>query len=515
MKKLLTTLFSAAILLPAASFAERILVVGDSITGHSMNLPFGYTHQVRKALKDAGVNDVEFIPLGGSGQSITSWRSVVKNSKEKNQKLDIKGIFVKEEFDKGADALIVFLGMNDALAPYTDVSALKRWKNDYQKLIDDLKARTKFKKLLLASPTMLTETPYSYKNRLMDEMANVIREVAKENGAEYIDTRETFKRFHENMRKQNPKQLFMLDYVHPNLFGHSSLTWSFLKAIGQKNAAEKYCKEKMNPVMKDFEKPGMSLAVQNSRVPGEFTIKGNLRGGEFKDLKVQLPEGLKLKKIDGRENDFTITVGGDVKQLKNTITVTAGNVKQTLALNAPFLISTGYDNERWFKPADFKKESAATQIDLDAKAGKDVTQTLVKGKKTDWLVYFPTADVTGGSDPNAVDFASVTNGKPFESGYMLRYIHSPEARKVNLAVGSGTFAGHEQITVYLNGQEVYSDIVTGKKGRRDSVPVELKKGWNTLLARVCHVTWQWAAGAGLKNADGTDVSGLTYSITGK
>ena len=114
-----------------------------------------------------------------------------------------------------------------------------------------------------------------------------------------------------------------------------------------------------------------------------------------------------------------------------------------------------------------------------------------------------------------MDFASVTNGKPFESGYLLRYIHSPEARKVNLSVGSKTFAGQEQITVHLNGKEVYSDIITSKKGKRDSVPVELKKGWNTLVARVCHATWQWAASVGFKNADGSDVSGLTCSITRK
>lgn len=515
MKFFLSAITAAALLLPASSFAERILVVGDSITGHSMNLKFGYTHQVRKALKECGVGDVEFIPLGGSGQSVTSWRNVIRDSREKNQKLDIPGIFVREEFDKGADTVIIFLGMNDALAPYTDFSSLQRWKEDYRKLVSDLKARLKFKKLILASPTMLTETPFSYKNTLMDEMAKIIRDLAKELGAEYLDTRESFQQHHEAMRKQNPKQNFMLDYVHPNERGHNSLTHSFLKAIGRKNVSDHYLQKTMPAAMKVAQKPGMSLYVQNSRVPGEFTIRGSLAGGDFKDLKAQLPEGLTLKKIDGSANDFTLTVTGEPRQLKNTVTVTAGSVKQTLALNAPFLISTGYDSGRWFKPADFQKEKAETQIDRDAKAGKDVTQSIVNGKKTEWLVYYPTADVTGGEDPNAVDFASVTNGKPFESGYLLRYIHSPEARKVNLSVGSKTFAGQEQVTVYLNGKEVYSDVITSKKGKRDSVPVELKKGWNTLIARVSHVTWQWAASVGLKNADGSDVPDLTSSITGK
>ncbi len=515
MKRLLSALFSAMLLLPSAAFAERILVVGDSITGHSMNLRFGYTHQVRKALKEAGVNDVEFIPLGGSGQSVSSWRNVIRNSRDKNQKLDIAGIFVKEEFDKGSDTLIIFLGMNDALAPYTDFSTLPRWKAEYQKLIDDLKARVRFQKLILASPTMLTETPYSYKNRLMDEMAKLIRTLAKENGAEYLDTRETFQTYHEAMRKQNPKQNFMLDYVHPNELGHNCLTLSFLKAIGRKNVTDHYLRETMPGSMKVLKKPGMSLALQNSSVPGEFTIRGSLSGGDFKALNARLPEGLKLRKIEGTPADFTLTIAGEVRQLRNTVTVTAGPVKQTLVLNAPFLISTGYDGGRWFKPAEFRKEKAETRIDLDAKAGNDVTQSIVQGKKTQWLVYYPSADVTGGDDPNAVDFASVTNGRPFESGYLVRYIHAPEATKGVLSVGSKTFAGQEQVTVYLNGKEVYSDVVTAKKGKCDTVPVELKKGWNTLIARVCRVTWQWAASVGIRNADGSEISGLTYSITRK
>ena len=515
MKRLFSYLSAAALLLPATTFAERILVVGDSITGHSMNLKFGYTHQVRKALKECGAGDVEFIPLGGSGQSVSSWRNVIRNSRENNQKLDIPGIFVKEEFDKGADTLILFLGMNDALAPYTDLSALNRWKEEYRKLISDLKARLKFQKLILASPTMLTETPYSYKNKLMDEMAKVIRGLAKEYGAEYLDTRETFQQYHEAMRKQNPKQTFMLDYVHPNEPGHKTLALSFLKAIGRKNVMDHYLQKTMPDSMKVLRKPGMSLYVQNSSVPGEFTIRGSLTGGDFKALEAQLPEGLKLKKIDGSEKEFTLTIAGEVRKLKNVVTVTAGAVKQSVVLNAPFLISTGYDNERWFKPADFRKDKAETQIDRDAKAGKEVTQSIVNGKKTKWLVYYPSADVTGGDDPNAVDFASVTNGRPFESGYLLRYIHSPEAKKVNLCVGSKTFAGQEQVTVYLNGDEVYSDVVTMKKGKSDSVPIELKKGWNTLIARVCRATWQWAASVGVKNTDGSDVSGLTCSITRK
>ena len=83
--KSLLKLFSSAFLfclllsLPHYSYAtERILVVGDSITGHSMNLPYGYANQIRKILKDES-KDIDFVPLGGSGQTIFSWRHIISN----------------------------------------------------------------------------------------------------------------------------------------------------------------------------------------------------------------------------------------------------------------------------------------------------------------------------------------------------------------------------------------------------------------------------------------------------
>ena len=71
MKTLLKTLYgaavSAALLVGSAvSFgAERIVVVGDSITGHSMNLPYGFTHEIRAALADAHNDAARRLILGG------------------------------------------------------------------------------------------------------------------------------------------------------------------------------------------------------------------------------------------------------------------------------------------------------------------------------------------------------------------------------------------------------------------------------------------------------------------
>ena len=355
---------------------------------------------------------------------------------------------------------------------------------------------------------MLTVTPYSFKNRLMDEMAEVIRKVASENKAEYLDIRENFKRFHENVRKQDPAKRFTRDFVHPDGLGHSVMTWCLLNGIGQKKAAEKYYNEKLDPVMKDFKKPGMSLYVLDGETPGVVTIKGNLRSGDLSRIAVQAPSGLKTDKIKTeKDGSFTITLKGKIPSLKNTVTVTAGPVKQTVKLNAPFLILTGLNSPRWLRPEHYKAERYETAVDADAKAGKDVTKTLLNGKKQQWTVYYPKADVVGGDDPNAVDFASVSNGGWFESGYLFRCIDSPDARKAVLSLCAPGFAGEIQTTVYLNGKIVYARLLTAQKGRRAAVPVELRKGRNTLIVRADHRTWQWGVSVGL-----TDAPDLKYSI---
>ncbi|MCR5165561.1 MAG: hypothetical protein K6C40_16290, partial [Thermoguttaceae bacterium] len=117
MKKIFL-LFTFLFLFTTLAAAERVLVVGDSITAQS-NADWGYAPIVRKALADAGVTDVTFVSLGWSGQTVAGWIPVVERSKtDLNVHGDRGDILFKQEFDQGGDTLIVFLGMNDVLCPY-------------------------------------------------------------------------------------------------------------------------------------------------------------------------------------------------------------------------------------------------------------------------------------------------------------------------------------------------------------------------------------------------------------
>jgi hypothetical protein len=87
---------------------DRIVFVGDSITGQGWNNGEGFIHLIDNALRKANPDSTGVrIPLGGSGQSVSSWQSVEKGSRDKSSFLDVKGFDVKVELDKPADVLII------------------------------------------------------------------------------------------------------------------------------------------------------------------------------------------------------------------------------------------------------------------------------------------------------------------------------------------------------------------------------------------------------------------------
>lgn len=505
-----------AVFSPCSARAERILVVGDSITGHSMNLPQGYAHEVRNALKDAGVTDVEFIPLGGSGQQVKSWQSIVTESESSNRRLDIPDIFVKDEFDKGADTVLIFLGMNDVLCPGigADEEAFAVWKADYQKLIEMVQKRSGFKKLILCPPTMLTESPYSFKNVQMDRMGEIVYELAKENHATVCDIRQAFKTALDDARKQDPTIHYIMDYVHPNATGHVVITYTILKAIGQDKAAREYLEKRGTDTMKDLTRPGMSLYVVSGQEPGKVVIRGRLRGESRDKLEISVPKELKPENLKPIGNDaggeFEIVLNGSVTKLTSEIVVKAGAVEQKVKLNAPYRVAYGFQTAGFNSGSDFKKETARTQIDDDILAGKNPLESKIDGKPVRWLPYFPSADLTGGDDPSAIDFSALDNGAAFTSAYFVREVYSPEAKKARIHFAVNSFSTNEFLTVYVNDKLAYENFFQRGGEKTDSADIELRRGWNRISGRSNHTVWQWVISLNLTDLNDQPLPDLEF-----
>ncbi|MDO5582153.1 MAG: GDSL-type esterase/lipase family protein [Planctomycetia bacterium] len=500
--------FAFSILIVENVSAERALIVGDSITGHSMNLKCGYIHEIRRTLAENKITDLEVIPFGGSGQRVESWIGILKRSEKDRQQLDIKGIFVKDELDKKADTIVIFLGMNDALCPtvrFTDES-FRKWKTDYQTLIDGLKARTDFKKLILCPPTMLTENPYSAQNLLMDRMGDVLKEIAKENNAVLCDLRGIIKKHFLNARLADKNFFFTPDSVHPRDAGHSLIAWALLRSLNREQIAEKYYEEHIPEILKNFSAPGMSLFVVNSDRPDTVLVRGHLRGEKKDRIKVDPPAGMRTERIIAKEGDeFEILLSGHSSELRSELTVSAGGIRRSVDLIAPFFVTTPFSGQIFSDPGKFDWDREKTEIDLDILAGKNPLKSKMAGKPVSWIEVRPNANETGRSDPNTVDFASVADMYQYDKGYLVRKIDSPKEQKAVLKINPRGFSTTVFSVIYLNGKEIWRGAVSPRLPKHsDEVIVDLKQGKNVLAARVNHTQWQWAISLEL------DAEGLKY-----
>ncbi|MEI8198106.1 MAG: hypothetical protein WCI73_19600, partial [Phycisphaerae bacterium] len=131
---------------------DRVVVVGDSITGQSLG--GGYVALMREALRHVHPDTkTTLTPLGGSGQTVGSWLNVEKESRQRNMTLDIPKVDVKETLDGGAEVVIIMLGMNNVLSPDMGNTPddVKRWIGYYRTLIGALRERTHPRVIALAT----------------------------------------------------------------------------------------------------------------------------------------------------------------------------------------------------------------------------------------------------------------------------------------------------------------------------------------------------------------------------
>ena len=109
-----------------------------------------------------------------------------------------------------------------------------------------------------------------------------------------------------------------------------------------------------------------------------------------------------------------------------------------------------------------------------------------------------------------MDSACITFGHNFEAGYGARWIRTDTARRLKLELKSSGIGSVIHLTVWLNGQRLYSDLITREPKREASREVELRPGWNALVFKSCHRTWQWQQSVALTELDGSQPRGLEY-----
>jgi hypothetical protein len=109
-----------------------------------------------------------------------------------------------------------------------------------------------------------------------------------------------------------------------------------------------------------------------------------------------------------------------------------------------------------------------------------------------------------------VDFAGITFFQNFEAGYGARWVRSDTARRLLLNLRTSGVGSAIHLTAWVNGQRLYSDLIHKEPKRQASREVELRAGWNVLVFKSCHRTWQWQQTLNLTEPDGSLPQGLEY-----
>ncbi len=227
---------------PLLRQVDRIVFVGDSITGQGWNNGQGFIHQIEAALQEKWPSGkLTTIGLGGSGSTVGAWQNHEKRSREGTVILDVKGVDVRTTLDQGAEVLIIMLGMNDLLSPsLKDQPAdFDAWAERYKALVTALRERAKPRVIALATISLCSEDPASPKNRVRDELNTRLTKLAAAEHCIMLPVGETMLEQLQKGRARLPDFHVTGDFVHPNSHGHTSIAIGMLQGLGEHELANK------------------------------------------------------------------------------------------------------------------------------------------------------------------------------------------------------------------------------------------------------------------------------------
>ena len=527
MKKLLAV--GAAVAAMCAVGGERIVFVGDSITGQSRNHGEGFARQLDAAY-EATIAEPEdrptVISLGGSGQTVESWLSVEKNSRENKQTtLDVAGVYVGENLDQHADRVVIMLGMNNVLSPTTldTPESIATYKSNYLTLISKVVERTTPTHLYLASVPPCTEDAAGPKNLLIQKLNAVISELVAEVGASrsctYLPAWENQVALIAAGRRLSPDFHVTGDMVHPNDIGHVRLAKTFLDGFGHTAASAWLDESRLQPKLDataTANRAGLSHVLKATGAGSaaglyafDLTANWVVRPGETAPASaafaLTLPDGWAETadpQPDGLLTVFHVEGPAELAATPVVVTATpASGDPRTATVNvpAPWRVSTPV-RVNWSNASGQWKYNPGSACETEAAilAGKAFAEIEAadQSRTPSWLNYFASVDYAGGDATKSLDFSSVSFYSTFGTAYAMRYVHAKRATDATLALSSSTFSATLDTEVWVNGKSVLVSDATSA-----SVLVRLSAGNNVIVVRSSHTTWQWQLGVELTPVD--------------
>ncbi|TFE28586.1 SGNH/GDSL hydrolase family protein [Cohnella luojiensis] len=206
---------------------QKLLFIGDSITDCDRAKPageglFGALGKGYVSLVDAFLQAV-YPELG---------IRVVNTGMSGNTVVDLKDRWEEDVLDRKPDWLSIMIGTNDVWRQY-DTPFIKEWHvyaDKYEATLRQLVEKTKphVNKIVLMTPFYLESNAQDAMRRTMDEYGAIVKKIAEESGALFVDTQAAF----NVVLKDLYAATLAWDRVHPTQAGHVVLARAFLNKIG-------------------------------------------------------------------------------------------------------------------------------------------------------------------------------------------------------------------------------------------------------------------------------------------
>lgn len=202
---------------------HKLLFIGDSITDCGRGQPFGtgnglgngYVSLVNSLL--AAVYPERRILVMNTGTSGHTVR-------------DLAARWKRDVIDLKPDWLAIMIGINDVWRQFdcpleTGMHVLP---GEYERTLRELAGSVKVKGLVMMSPYYIEDNRGDDMRRRMDQYGAIVRKVAKEKKAVFVDTQAAF----DSVLKHLPSEMFAWDRVHPGTPGHMIIARAFLDGVG-------------------------------------------------------------------------------------------------------------------------------------------------------------------------------------------------------------------------------------------------------------------------------------------
>jgi lysophospholipase L1-like esterase len=203
---------------------QTLLFIGDSITDAGRAYPVG----LRAGL---GEGYVAFVDSLLSAILPERRIRVLNTGISGNRVTDLEARWQRDVLDLRPDWLSVMIGINDVWRQFDSALdpgqvGIDRYEAVYRALLG--RTRPALKGLALLTPYFIEANASDPMRKRMDEYGRVVKRLAAEFDAVFVDTQAAFDRY----LAHRPSQSLCGDRVHPNKTGHMILAKAFLTGVG-------------------------------------------------------------------------------------------------------------------------------------------------------------------------------------------------------------------------------------------------------------------------------------------